>query len=210
MRYVTTGGQAASSIFGLPFRGGRVTLAGVSTPTKTELRSRVLQRLKTAAAADPQQQRSAALRRRLAPLLQGTAPMTVALYAPLPHEVNLLPLLTEFPQHRYVFPSCLREHRMEFRAVSNPATEMEPAAMGIPAPKAACPAVQPQEIDLMVVPAVAFTEEGARLGYGGGYYDRYLPLCTRARLVGCAFAEQMEPALPTEEHDLRIPELFCL
>lgn len=180
-------------------------LAPVSTETKTAVRQRVLAKLKAAAAADPQGLRSAALRRRLAPLLAGETPLTVALYAPLPHEVDLLPLLTEHPQHRYVFPRCLKGHRLEFRVVHDPAADMEPAAMGIPAPTAACPAVEPQEIDLIIVPGVAFTPSGDRLGYGGGFYDRYLPLCTRARLLACAFEEQMLDTLPTEAHDLRLP-----
>lgn len=174
---------------------------------KHALRRCILQRLKEAAQADVQERRSAHLRHALAPMLSGTAPLTVALYAPLPHEVNLLPLLTEHPQHRYVFPRCLKGHRMEFREVRNPATDMEAGAMGIPAPRAACPVAPPGEIDIIIVPGVAFTPEGDRLGYGGGYYDRYLPLCSKARILACAFEEQIEPVLPTEAHDLRIPLL---
>ena len=96
---------------------------------KQLLRREVLQRLKAAAAADPAQLRSARLRQKLAPLLAGDS-RCVAIYAPLPHEVNLLPLLQEYPQHRYVFPLCLPEHKLRFHQVCRPGLEMVPGAMG--------------------------------------------------------------------------------
>ncbi len=73
-------------------------------------------------------------------------------------------------------------------------------AYGIPAPIG--PPEDPGLIDLVVVPGVAFTRDGLRLGQGGGYYDRYLP---RVRadciVVGVCFAEQIVDALPAEPHD---------
>lgn len=175
---------------------------------KQALRQQILARLRDAASADPQGRRSAALRRLLAPYLQGSPALTVGIYYPLPHEVDLLPLLSEYPQHRFALPRCLRERRMEFRLVSNPTADTEPAAMGIPAPKCTQQLVSPQELDLLIVPGVAFTLQGERLGYGGGYYDRYIPLCPQTKLVACAFREQLVAQLPTDEHDCRIPHLL--
>ena len=177
------------------------------TCTKQQLRREVLQRLKAAAAADPAQLRSAELRRQLSPLLDGDS-KCVAIYAPLPHEVNLLPLMQEYPQHRYVFPLCLPEHKLRFHVVKSIAEDMEPGAMGIPAPAPHTDDVAPEEIDLLIVPGVAFTRDGNRMGYGGGYYDRFIPLCTNAQIVALAFQEQLIDTIPTEEHDLPIPELI--
>ena len=174
---------------------------------KQQLRREVLQRLKAAAIADPAQLRSARLRAELAPLLNNSA-QCVALYAPLPHEVNLLPLLQDFPQHRYVFPLCLPGHQLEFRVVKEPAQDMHPGAMNIPEPAPHTPAVAAHEIDILIVPGVAFTRTGQRLGYGGGFYDRFIPRCTNARILALAFEEQLVDTLPTEAHDLRIPELI--
>ena len=87
---------------------------------------------------------------------------------------------------------------------------MEPGAMGILAPAAHTPAVEPEDIDVLIVPGVAFTRQGERLGYGGGFYDRYIPLCTRAKVLSLVFEEQIVPFIPTEEHDLRIPVLIVL
>lgn len=175
--------------------------------SKQELRREVLQRLKAAAKADPAQLRSARLRRELGKMLGGSA-QCIALYAPLPHEVNLLPLLQEYPQHDYVFPLCQPGRQLEFRRVRNAATELVPGAMNIPEPAAHTLAVSPECIDILIVPGVAFTASGERLGYGGGYYDRFIPRCAQARLVALAFPEQLVDSIPTDEHDLRIPQLI--
>lgn len=179
-------------------------------PSKQELRRTMLSTLKAAAVQDPTGRRSAALRRLLAPLLRSERPLTVAVYAALPHEVDLLPLLEEYPRHRFCFPRCGAQHRMAFHRVTDPASQLAPAALGIPAPAEALPVVAPQEFDLVLVPGLAFTEAGARLGYGGGYYDRFLPLCTNAHIAAAAFAEQMLPHVPTDKHDIAIPHIIHL
>ncbi len=174
---------------------------------KQELRREVLRRLKAAAAADPAQLRSAALRKKLATVLEGSA-RCVGIYAPLPHEVNLLPLLHEYPQHSYAFPRCLPERKLQFCIVRHLEDDLEPGAMGIPAPAHHTRKVAPSEIDILIVPGVAFTPQGDRMGYGGGYYDSFIPQCTNARVIALAFDEQLEHKLPVEEHDLCIPELI--
>lgn len=172
---------------------------------KRLLRRAVLRRMKAAAAADPCGERAAMLRGLLRPMLSSDKPLLIGIYYPMAHEVDLLPLLRDYPQHRFAFPRCLGARRMEFRIVCDPARDMAPAAMGIPAPLPHCHAVEPQELDMILVPGVAFTPAGDRLGYGGGYYDNYLPHCTRARRFALAFAEQMVVKLPTEPHDCRVP-----
>lgn len=65
-----------------------------------------------------------------------------------------------------------------------------------------CALCPPESIDLLIVPGVAFTSEGARLGRGKGYYDRYLGQSgLRAFRVGVCFAHQVVEALPVEPHD---------
>lgn len=174
---------------------------------KSELRRSIIRRLRLAAAADVTGRRSAALRSLLHPYLAGGQSLRIAIYAPLPHEVNLLPLLESYPQHRFAFPRCLPNHRMSFHISQHPQTELQPAAMGIPAPRPDLPEIPPHQLDLIIVPGVAFTLSGDRLGYGGGYYDRYLPLCTQAQILAAAFAEQIESSLPVGKHDFRIPTM---
>lgn len=177
--------------------------------TKREIRQRMLATLR----AVPQYQRdadSAQLRRTLAPFLQGSKKLTVAIYIPMPHEVNLLPLLQEYPQHSYAVPRCLPGRQLCFHRIEDAAADTEPGAHGIPAPKAELPQVLPQDIDILIIPGVAFTRQGERLGYGGGYYDRYIPQCTNAHKVALAFAQQILPHLPTEPHDLKTEHLIHL
>ncbi len=72
-----------------------------------------------------------------------------------------------------------------------------------------CALCPPEAIDLLVVPGVAFTLEGARMGRGKGYYDRYLSQpALRACCVGVCFAHQLVADLPVEPHD-RSMEVVC-
>lgn len=67
------------------------------------------------------------------------------------------------------------------------------------------PLPEPASFDLVVVPGVAFTERGDRLGRGGGWYDRLLPqLRDDCATVGVAFDVQVLPELPVEPHDARV------
>lgn len=80
---------------------------------------------------------------------------------------------------------------------------LERSAMGIPEPLGR--AVDAASIDLVVVPGLAFTLAGDRLGYGRGYYDRFLAtLAPGTCTVGACFAELVVDALPVEPHDRRV------
>ena len=65
------------------------------------------------------------------------------------------------------------------------------------------PAVDVSEIDFVIVPGLAFTAAGDRLGYGQGYYDRFLPTVS-APSIGVCFAEQLVDEMPLTPHDVRV------
>lgn len=70
------------------------------------------------------------------------------------------------------------------------------------------PIVPAKALDMVVVPLVAFDRAGARLGYGGGCYDRYLPILSpTCQIVGIAFDEQRVDHVPTDAHDLPLPNI---
>lgn len=63
----------------------------------------------------------------------------------------------------------------------------------------------PEEVEFALLPGVAFTRDGARLGYGGGYYDKLLAsMVQRPVLVAAAFALQLVELLPQEANDVRV------
>lgn len=69
-------------------------------------------------------------------------------------------------------------------------------------------ALPPAALDGVLVPGAAFDRHGYRLGYGGGFYDRLLPLLRAdCRVVGVAFEAQLVDSLPHEAHDQRVPAL---
>jgi 5-formyltetrahydrofolate cyclo-ligase len=65
--------------------------------------------------------------------------------------------------------------------------------------------VEAEEVDLVLVPGLAFDENGLRLGYGGGWYDRFITkLRPDVKLAGLAYEEQVVQHLPDEPHDLHL------
>ncbi|GAW92187.1 5-formyltetrahydrofolate cyclo-ligase [Calderihabitans maritimus] len=81
--------------------------------------------------------------------------------------------------------------------------DLKPGTWGILEPKAECfRPVEPEVIDLVLVPGVGFDIYGNRLGYGGGFYDRFLPrLSPEATTVALAYQEQLLPDVFPEAHD---------
>ena len=63
---------------------------------------------------------------------------------------------------------------------------------------------QPQQLDLVLVPGVAFGRDGSRLGMGAGYYDRFLPQAKNALLLGIAYDAFIQPSLPRDEFDVLV------
>jgi 5-formyltetrahydrofolate cyclo-ligase len=127
---------------------------------------------------------------------------TVALYAPLGPEVDPgeLTLRTIARGVRVVFPRVAQgERRLVFARCDPEALVRGPLGAAEPPPSA--PEVEAAEIGCVVLPGVGFSEDGLRLGRGGGYYDATLARMPGAARVGVAFDVQLVPALPREAHD---------
>ena len=96
-------------------------------------------------------------------------------------------------------PRCYEDSRMEFLPVTHVSQANERSAFGISEPPHGEP-IDPGDADLCIVPALAFDRRGFRLGYGMGFYDRYLKRFSGVA-AGLCFEESLRDALPVNRND---------
>ena len=128
---------------------------------------------------------------------------TILTYMPIKNEVDLTPLLTRHSEKRWVLPRIIPEedHRMVFHPYDAARLVRHPFGMAEPA--ADLPTVPPEAIELVLVPGLAFDRHGWRLGYGGGYYDRFLKGFAGIS-VGIVFHALLLDELPHGEFDVPV------
>ena len=133
----------------------------------------------------------------------------VLLYAPVGSEINLLPLarIARERGKRIAFPRCdVETNTMQFFYLE-PNVRLSLGAYQIPEPPADAPLCEPDETALCILPALTFDLSGARLGYGKGYYDRFLATFPGVS-VGAVYTTLLVRRVPTEPHDLPVSMLF--
>lgn len=194
---------------------------------KAELRRAVIAR-RDAIDLDVRAAKSATICARLVELLDclgAAAPHTVAIYAAMGSEVDPAAFAAAAAARgwRVAYPCMLSAidaaacgQCMCMRAVAADDASAAPfiahptrafAATDIDSSR--FPIVPAEALDMIVVPLVAFDRAGARLGYGGGCYDRYLPTLSPAcQIIGIAFDEQRVDHVPTDAHDLPLPHII--
>lgn len=175
--------------------------------TKAEIRARMRDVRKQARADNPDAPRMlAAHAQSLIAAVSGTAVRrpTVALYAAMGSEIDPGPLaeaLTRLGCDLCLPVAVAHDAALIFRAWS-PGDALSPDAAGCPAPLGTASEIEP---DLILCPLLAFDASGARLGQGGGYYDRTLAAVRpEVARVGLAWSAQEIDRLPVEPHDARL------
>lgn len=183
---------------------------------KKELRAEIRQRRKAIPASE-KAAASLALGQNLAAFLDSRGldtSSTVAVYQAMSEEISLAPFIALLYAQgsKVAFPCTRSAELLEFYQIS--AQEMDhempdfiqyPGRFFPEEDYGHLTLVQPGEIDVMLVPAVAYDKARMRLGMGAGCYDRYLPqLREDCLIIGVCFDEQLVEEIPTEEHDLPV------
>ena len=128
----------------------------------------------------------------------------IALYVPIKNEVDLMNLLSEKGKH-FVFPRVENgTKKLTFYEAAS-SDDFEKGSFNIPEPKTTLNKVDIENIDLFLVPGVAFSEKCERIGYGGGFYDTTLKYKNKnARTLGIAFDFQIVEEGFSEPFDERL------
>ena len=172
---------------------------------KAELRKQVLQEMK----AIPQKQKIAmdlVLTERFLqhPFYQEAK--TIATYLSFPHEFQTQGLIDQALRDgkKVLIPKTYPKGRMDF-VVYDP-QKLVKTSFGLLEPQGELEVVEASQIDLIHVPGLAFTTEGCRIGYGGGYYDRYLEHFT-GHTLSTIYPCQVQDFI-TENHDIPVQEVL--
>ncbi len=149
--------------------------------------------------AVPGEQVAQSVRRALRDWLASQLPGTVAAYVPMDDEVSVTELFEDLPGWRWVLVRVEDDGAVTFR---DRAVPLEKHRFGMYQPRGTGAVVAPWEIDIFLVPGLAFSAEGARLGRGGGFYDRILADRRADSLaVGVTWSDRIRTDIPMADHD---------
>jgi 5-formyltetrahydrofolate cyclo-ligase len=137
-------------------------------------------------------------------------------FLPMKSEVNVTPIIEEYWEqgHKVAAPKAHKEQKMLALHWIQGYSDLDQGAWGIREPRPTAPPVQDiADIGIILVPGLAFDASGGRLGYGGGFYDRFIDRY-RAEgkptpiLAALAYDLQLLPGVPMDEHDVRMDYIF--
>lgn len=135
---------------------------------------------------------------------------TIGLTVSRGREVNTSPIIERaWTENKHVVvPKCdPNTNSMEFREIHS-FQQLEEVYFGLKEPVVSkTRIVTKNEIDLIIVPGICYDKEGYRIGYGGGYYDRYLTNYNKDTL-SLAFSFQIIDMVPRENHDIPVNRII--
>ncbi|MFV2049153.1 MULTISPECIES: 5-formyltetrahydrofolate cyclo-ligase [Metabacillus] len=176
---------------------------------KKEMRSIMLKQL-TEISDEEYQQLSKEIHKHLFSFSTWNKANTVAVTVSRGREVDTFPIIKQAwtDKKTVVVPKCEpATNTMEFRSITS-FDQLENVFYGLKEPiLSETSAVKKSLIDLILVPGICFDKNGYRIGYGGGYYDRYL-MDYKNDTVSLAFSSQLINGVPIEAHDVPVSTLI--
>ena len=171
---------------------------------KKELRQTVLNQMKKLSGKEKEQADSWLTQRLLSSAAYQKA-QVIATYLSMPHEASTAAFIkqAQLDGKRVLVPKTYGQGRMIF--VDYDESRLQKSSFGLLEPMSE-EAVEKTEIDLIHVPGVVFNSQGFRIGYGGGYYDRYLD-DYEGTSVSTIYQVQQEDFTPAQ-HDVAVKELI--
>ena len=136
---------------------------------------------------------------------------SVMLYLGMRSEVETLGLLDILlHQEKVVCAPVINTHHLELmpHRIRDPKTELVRHRYGMLEPNVTCPIFPAAQLQLIIVPGIAFDSNGYRLGYGKGFYDRFLTKCRRAVSVGLAYQIQIVEDIFPQAWDVPVQHIF--
>jgi len=131
---------------------------------------------------------------------------TIGIYVSLPQEVNTIPII-EFAllSHRVCVPR-VQGDIMDFYEITS-LNELQEGHFHVLEPTTPYQ-VQPQDIDLMIIPMLAYDDAKYRVGYGKGYYDKYMRNGFQGYKLGLAFSFQYVDHIMVDQYDVPLDEIL--
>lgn len=129
---------------------------------------------------------------------------TIFLYITMANEIDTINFIAQASNDgkRICAPKCYKDGTMEARKISG-LNDLALGYVGISEPKDHCPVIPKDELDLILVPCLTVDQNGYRLGYGGGFYDRYLKDYKGISVALCR-DKQIIKKIPTEGFDIPV------
>ena len=172
---------------------------------------RLIRLRKSRLTADERRQQSHEIMRLLEDLPVFQKAHVVLLYASLPDEVQTMEFISKWQGRKQILLPVVVGDELEVREYAL-GTSLEVGNYGIPEPRLGRVVTDYSVIDLAIIPGVAFTMDGKRLGRGKGYYDRLLshPTFGSVYKLGICYPFQLLSELPTSSHDVSLDEILTL
>lgn len=177
---------------------------------KAQIRKEILSKLHRQARKEALK-KSEIIKNKLFSLPEFEKAIYVMLYASLSEEVDTTRIIDEALEigKKVALPRCESPEKIVPKQITDRRSDLEKGSYGIYEPKECQKNVKLEDIDLIVVPGIAFDKEQNRLGRGKGYYDKFLnELPGNKVTVGLAFDFQIVGNLPKDSHDIPVSKVI--